>query len=86
MTNNKHINPSQHRLLSVIRINTGRTAYEYADICLLGVLTVQNQLEHLRNQGLITSPHKRVNPSTGEICCAYYPTVRLPIVNESRAQ
>lgn len=78
--NTENTNRSQLNLLTAIRTHTGKTAQEYADICLLGVLTVKNQIEHLLRERLITSPHAKADPVTGETFRVYFPIIRQPEV------
>ena len=78
--NTENTNRSQLNLLTAIRTHPGKTAHEYADICMLGVLSVKNQIEHLLRENLITNQHKKADPVTGELFCVYFPVFRLPEV------
>lgn len=79
--NTQNTNRSQLNLLTAIRTHTGKTAQEYADICMLGVLTVKNQIEHLLRENLITNQHKKADPITGELFSVYFPVFKLPEVH-----
>ena len=82
--NTKSTAHCQTNLLTAIRTHPGKTAQEYADICLLGELTVQNQLQHLLRENLVVSPSTVIDKETGEKRCIYAPTVRLPEVVHSK--
>ena len=82
MSNNRHTNTSQQGLLNTVRTHPGKTASEYANLALRGVLSVLIELDALVKQGKITSPLAKTDPATGDAHRAYYPVFQEPEVTQ----